>query len=142
MSSRVPTVVRCAAVQPDSMTATGVPAGLPCATSSAAARRRAALTPISSTSVPSTAASDAQSTPFVAGHDGDLLRARPRWVTGMPAAAGHGDRAGHAGDDLDGDAGGHAGQGLLAAAAEHERVAALEPHDPPAAPRACSTSSR
>src|SRR5690606_32419748 len=40
---------------------------------------------------------------------------------------GHGDGAGDAGHDGDGDAGAGAGDHLLAAAAEHERVAALEP---------------
>jgi len=38
-------------------------------------------------------------------------------------------RAGHAGDDLEGDARPCARQGLLAATAEHEGVAALQPDD-------------
>ena len=83
---------------------------------------------MSSTRVPSTAASDAQSRPSCP----DAMvtwRARPRWVTGMPAAAGTATALVTPGHDLDGDARGEAGQGLLAAAAEHERVAALEPHD-------------
>ena len=42
------------------------------------------------------------------------------------------DRAGDAGHDLEGDPGVDERLGLLAAAAEHERVAALEPHHPPA----------
>ena len=44
-----------------------------------------------------------------------------------------GDPGGDAGDDLERDAGGGQRLGLLAAAAEDERVAALEPDD--AAPR-------
>ena len=39
------------------------------------------------------------------------------------------DGAGDAGDDLERDPGGGQGLGLLAAAAEHERIAALEAHD-------------
>ena len=41
---------------------------------------------------------------------------------------GHRDRGADAGHHLEGDAGLRQRQGLLAAAAEHERVAALEPH--------------
>ena len=43
--------------------------------------------------------------------------------------AGHADGRGDARDDLEGDARLGQRQHLLAAAAEHERVAALEPHD-------------
>ena len=49
----------------------------------------------------------------------------------MPAAAGTATALRDAGHDLDGDAGGDAGERLLAAAAEHERVAALEADDAP-----------
>ena len=45
------------------------------------------------------------------------------------------DRARHAGHDVVRDAGALQRQRFLAAAAEHERVAALEPHDAFAAPR-------
>ena len=47
----------------------------------------------------------------------------------MPAAAGAATADDDAGHDLEGDAGGGERQGLLAAATEHERVAALEAHD-------------
>ena len=47
----------------------------------------------------------------------------------MPAYAGAATPDGDARDDLELDPGRPAGLGLLAAAAEHERVAALEPHD-------------
>ena len=70
----------------------------------------------------------------VAGDDDELVG---------EAAVGHrdagqrrdGDRAGDAGDHLDRDARGHARLELLHAAAEDERVAALEPHHPPAGQR-------
>ena len=65
----------------------------------------------------------------VAGDDVNSW-ATPRWVTGMPASAGHGDRAADAGDHGDRHAGLAAGQHLLVAAAEDEAVAALEPHHP------------
>ena len=48
----------------------------------------------------------------------------------MPAAAGPGQHRADAGHHLDRDAGPDAGEDLLAAAAEHEGVAALEPHHP------------
>ena len=53
----------------------------------------------------------------------------------MPASAGHADRAGHAGNHLDRDARRHAGLEFLHAAAEDERVAALEPDHPAAGAR-------
>ena len=56
--------------------------------------------------------------------------AASRWVTGMPAYAGAATPGGHARHDLERHARGAQRLGLLAAAAEHERVAALEPHDP------------
>ena len=60
----------------------------------------------------------------------------PRCVTGMPAAAGTDDGRRHARHHLDRNAGGVAGEGLLAAAAEDERVAALEADDVEPAQRA------
>ncbi len=78
---------------------------------------------------------------LVAGDEGHRAARPPRWVTGMPGVGGRGDAGGHAGHDLEGDAGGAQRLRLLAAAAEHERVAALQAHDGPAGPRACSTSS-
>jgi hypothetical protein len=60
--------------------------------------------------------------------------ARPRWVRGAPAsrrafAGAGGQGRGHAGNDAALDAGLAAGFQLLAASAEDEGVAALEPHD-------------
>ena len=59
---------------------------------------------------------------------------------GDARVGGRRDAGGHAGHDLELDAGRAQRLGLLAAAAEDERVAALQPHDPRPA-RACSTSS-
>ena len=56
-------------------------------------------------------------------------RATPRWVTGIPAAAGAAIAADTPGTTSHGDAGRRAGQQLLAAAAEHERIAALQTDD-------------
>ena len=46
-----------------------------------------------------------------------------------------GHRRAHAGNDLERDAGAGQGFGLFAAATEDERIAALQPYDPAAAPR-------
>ena len=63
----------------------------------------------------------------VAGDDGERGGQAP--VGDRDAGVGgHGDRRGDAGHHLEGDAGRGQGQRLLAAPAEHERVAALEPH--------------
>ena len=59
----------------------------------------------------------------------------PRWVTGMPAAAGTATALVTPGTTRTVDPGGSAGQDLLAASAEHERVAALQPDDDLTAPR-------
>ena len=69
----------------------------------------------------------------VTGDDGDR---------GGDAAVGHGNTGGgrrgegrrDAGNHLERDAGLEQGEGLLATAAEHERVTALQPHDPLAGP--------
>ena len=53
-----------------------------------------------------------------------------------PRVGRRGDAGRDAGDDLELDPGGGERLGLLAAAAEHERVAALEPHDAAARARA------
>ena len=58
---------------------------------------------------------------------------RPRCVSGMPALRRRRDDAGHAGDDVERDARPLQRLRFFAAAAEHERVAALEPHHLPAA---------
>ena len=67
--------------------------------------------------------------------DDDELVGQPAVGDRDAGQRGDGDRAGDAGDHLDGDARGHAGLELLHAAAEHERIAALEPHDPLAGER-------
>ena len=54
--------------------------------------------------------------------------ATPRWLTGTSAIAGTANALVTPGHDGDGDAGLGAGEHLLEAAAEHVRVAALEPH--------------
>ena len=59
---------------------------------------------------------------------------RPRCVTGIQPAAGNGGDRRDARDDLAVDAGIAQHLDLLATAAEHERVAALEPHDVELAP--------
>ena len=57
----------------------------------------------------------------------------PRWVTGRPGGGRHADRAADAGNHRHRHAGPQAGEHLLAAAAEDERVTALEPdHELPA----------
>ena len=65
---------------------------------------------------------------------------RLRWVSGMPASAGAAIAELTPGIDRDRDAGLGAGLPLLAAAAEDEVVAALQPDDRRPA-RPCSTSS-
>ena len=59
----------------------------------------------------------------------------PRWVTGMPASAGAAIAALMPGHDLERHPGGRERQRFLAAAPEHERVAALQPHHAAAAAR-------
>ena len=56
-------------------------------------------------------------------------------MTGMPASAGAAIAERHAGHDLVRDAGGLERERFFAAAAEHERIAALQPHDALAAAR-------
>ena len=48
---------------------------------------------------------------------------------------GDGDRRADAGNDLERNPRPRQGVGLFAPAPEHERIAALEPHDPPPPPR-------
>ena len=59
----------------------------------------------------------------------------PRCVTGIDAAAGAAKADDTPGHDLERHAGGLERERFFAAAAEHERIAALEAHDAPAAPR-------
>ena len=61
--------------------------------------------------------------------------ARPRCVTGMPASAGAATALRDARHDLERHARRVERQRLFATAAEHERIAALQPHDSPSAPR-------
>ena len=78
---------------------------------------------------------------LVAGHDRDARRHAA--VRHRDAGVrGRGDRARDAGHDLERHARGDARLGLFAAAAEHERVAALQPHDrrSPARPRSTSSA--
>ena len=105
----------------------------PCASSAAAIAGRF-FSPISSTGCRAAGASAGQSTSESGWPGGRCPEttvnscATPRWVTGMPAGGGHRDRAGDAGHDGHRYPGRRAGEQLLAAAAEDERVAALEPH--------------
>ena len=75
----------------------------------------------------------------VAGDDGEEV-VTPRWVTGMPAAAGTEMALVTPGTTSTVDAGPMACEHLLAAAAEYVRVAALQPHGVSPG-RACATSS-
>ena len=93
--------------------------------------------------MPACVASPGQSMPCSAGRPGSRWpettvksAATPRCVSGMPASAGPGQRRADAGHDRHRHAGLGAGQPLLPAAAEDERVAALEPHDVRALPGA------
>ena len=65
---------------------------------------------------------------LVAGDDGERRR-QAAVGHGDAGVGGHRDRRGDAGHDLERHAGREQRGGLLAAAGEHERVAALEPHD-------------
>ena len=94
------------------------------------------------TSVPGAAASAAKSSASASCPATTVTcEATPRCVTGIPAADGHRRERRDAGDDLDRDTGRGERERLLAAAAEHERVAALEPDDVEALARRSSTSS-
>ena len=135
MSRTVPLVTRCSGVQPFSITATGVSGFIPAASSPAQIRGSAA-TPIRMTRVPPSEASARQSAASAAIER--VVPGQHRHLPGQPAVgdrdAGrrrHRERAGHARHHLDADARLPAGRGLLAAAAEHVRVAALEPDHPP-----------
>ena len=61
--------------------------------------------------------------------------ATPRWVSGIPAIGRRRERRTDPGNDRHRHSGGNAGEPLLAAAAEHERVAALQAHHPLAGQR-------
>ena len=65
---------------------------------------------------------------LVAGHDGER-RARVAQRHRDAGVGGHGDRRRDAGHDLEGHARLDERRRLLAATGEHERVAALQPHD-------------
>ena len=89
--------------------------------------------------MPSSRASGSQSTPGSAGSPSCPVTTvtevdTVRWVTGMPAAAGAANAELTPGHHLDVDTGPTQGLGLLAAAAEHERVPALQPHHPASGP--------
>ena len=89
-------------------------------------------TPISTTTVPPTRASARQSTSGSPARPCPVttVNTGPRRVGDGHAGGGRGgDRRRHAGHHLDGNAGVEQRLGFLAAAAEHERVSALEPDD-------------
>jgi hypothetical protein len=65
----------------------------------------------------------------VAGDDGDRRRDTPVRHRD-PGIGRDGDGGTHPRNDLERDAGGGEGHRLLSSAAEHERIAALEPDDP------------
>ena len=135
-SASVARVARCAGQPAVAVTATpGSPASRPFPTAARRRSRRCVSTAISSTSVPRSRADAAQSTSdsrlpgrHVPGDDDELVRDAAVGDRD-PGQRGHRDGAGDARHHLDRDARGDAGLQLLAAAAEHERVAALEPHD-------------
>ena len=99
------------------------------------------------TSVPGKRASASQSKALsgLAGSSWPVTNATAeassRWVTGMPAYAGAATPAVTPGHHLERDAGIRQRLRLLAAAAEHERVAALQPHDLATLARPSRTSS-
>ncbi len=129
MSAKVPTVVRCSSVVPRSTIATGVDGARPAATS--AGRRCAQLRH-------SHEQDEGALDPRVCRPvDVTVVRRDDGEAAGQPAvrhrdAGGRGHRHGgrDPGHDLDRDAGRDASDGFLAAAAEHVRVAALEPDHP------------
>src|SRR2546430_423766 len=62
-------------------------------------------------------------------------RSRSATTSPITITTGGSSRRAHAGTDLERDAGAGQGFGLFAAATEDERIAALQPYDPAAAPR-------
>ena len=138
LAASVPSVastVRSSGIVPSEITATGVVGERPWPTSSAAIAA-AFSTAIISTRVPPRPATALQPTsesgwPGARWPDTTVKSwATPRWVTGMPAVAGTPIGLGSPGTTRDRHAGLAARQHLLEAAAEHEGVAALEPHHP------------
>ena len=131
-SPSVPTTLRSSGVVAHMTSAAGSSAGRPAATSAAQipGRRPAA---INSTRVSTAVGDRAQIRRAVAvgGRRGDH-RERAGHVAvgdGDPRGGRRRGRARHAGHHLHGDAGRRAREHLLAASAEHERVAALQPDD-------------
>ena len=127
-------IVRWCGCVPQRTAATGVSGARPPSMSSRAtsATRPA---PISTTSVPPARASASQSVSdvalgrvFVTGDDRDVGR-EPAVGHRDAGVRGRGDRARDAGHDLERHARRDERLGFFAAAAEHERVAALQPHD-------------
>ena len=113
--------------------ATGVAGSRPPAISSAAITARWE-TPISTTTVPPTLASERQSTSGSPARRWPVTTvnaaATPRWVTGTPAALGAPTADVTPGTTSNGTAGVEQRLGLLAATTEHVRVAALEADHP------------
>ena len=132
---------------PRSTTAAGSSAGAPGGDQRCGDRAAARARPCRRRACRGSAASASQSSALrLAGSSWPVTNATAlassRWVTGMPGVGGRGDARGDAGHDLERDARRAQRLRLLAAAAEHERVAALQPHDAARRARPCSTSSR
>ena len=118
-------------VVPDEMTAAGVPAARPCSIRRSA-RRPTTAPPMNATSVPGTRASAAASsfsTSFAA--NAVTVDETPRCVIGNADRLRHGGDRRDAGHELERHAGVGERERLLPAAAEDERIAALEPDDAP-----------
>ncbi len=132
--------MRWAGSVPPSTTAAGSSAGRPAAIRARAISSSRA-TPMYSTSVPGNAASASQSSALsgLAGSSWPVTSATalaiPALRDGDARVGGRRDPGGHARDDLERDPGLPQRERLLAAAAEHERVPALQPHDGPPGPR-------
>ena len=119
----------CSDVVPLETTAAGVDGRFPWLTSPSASALSEAR-PMKTTSVPGARARQARSSASTSWPATIVTcEETPRWVTGIPAAAGTAATDETPGNDLERDAGLHQRERLLAAASEHERVAALEPHD-------------
>ena len=137
-SSRRMRIERCSSRVPHRTASTGVAASIPAASSRAAMAARWA-TPISTTRVPPAAASASQfgvsvdGVTAVSGHDGEG-RGQAPVGDGHARIGRNGDGRRDARHHLKGHPGRLQGEDLLAAATEHERVAAFEPDDLPPGP--------
>ena len=134
MSARVPRTERWLGIAASATVMAGVSAASPCLINSAVMAGSVA-TPIMITKVVLAVAKACQLRvePGSPGGAWPEITVKPwvssRWVSGTPGQGRTRDCRGDAWDHRDGHARGHAGLPLLATAAEHERVAALEPDD-------------